>query len=74
MSNAKKRTTTKPSRAPTPDSAAGRAPGSLKAEGPGADRISLILAIMGVLLSLYLLKSLLGIDLIPGAHLSDALK
>ena len=27
-----------------------------------------------VLLSLYLLKSLLGIDLIPGAHLSDALK
>ena len=27
-----------------------------------------------VLLSLYVLKSLLGIDLIPGAHLSDALK
>lgn len=57
MSNAKKRTTTKPSRAPTPDSAAGRAPGSLKAEGPGADRISLILAIMGLLLSLYLLAN-----------------
>lgn len=27
-----------------------------------------------VLLALYVLKSLLGIDLIPGAHLSDALK
>lgn len=57
MSNAKKRTAAKPSRAPAADSAAGVARGFLEARRPGADRISLALAIMGLLLSLYLLAN-----------------
>ncbi|MBM4229019.1 MAG: vitamin K epoxide reductase family protein [Gammaproteobacteria bacterium] len=65
MSNAKKRSTTTSSKTRSRDTAAGTVAASAKVTSPGADRISLILASLGLLLSLYLLANH-QIDGLPG--------